>query len=361
MRIQLFWGLLSVAIAAAVVGIFWAPTEESEDPVVSSTPLEQYDGSADLFIPEQEPEIDLAAIFAEQAARGIDVPDYSPPDEIVALDESPLGLAELNFEEDWREFVSSLHLTPAEQGQVRDILIRHMAREYELNQMLANDEIAADALPAFDVTEALSSILSDDQVDAYLAEAEAQREAVFEELVQYELGRLNNGEVGILDATANNDTLTVQAYVNSGINVDMMSLDGTRTPLLNAVMNENFEMAQMLLAAGASPNLATTDEFEATPLGDAAAAGRVEIARLLIEYGADPDGLSTGWLPLDLAAHHGHTDMVAYLLDYGVAPTSDALYWALFNENHDMEQILTNAGAPEDSKVRSIRGRLRNE
>ncbi len=357
MRIQLFWGLLSIAIAGFATA-YWLIFIDLEQTVVEPDAGLSVLIESDLSPrPVPDSEIDLAAIFAEQAARGIEVPEFIPAEEIVSLDDSPLGSAEMDYEENWQGFVESLDLSPVEQGQVRDILIQHNAREYELNEMWARGEITADERPNFDVTEALSSVLSDEQIDSYLAEVETQRNAFFEELVEFEIENLNDGEVGILDASGSNDTATVRAYVNSGVNVDMMSLDGGSTPLLNAVMYNNIEMARTLLEAGANPNMATEDEFQKTPLSDAASNGYVEMVRLLIENGADPGSFSNNWNPLDSAAQFGHTDVVAYLLDYGVTPTADSLYWALFNENQAMEQILVNAGAPEDSKVRSIRRR----
>jgi ankyrin repeat protein len=72
----------------------------------------------------------------------------------------------------------------------------------------------------------------------------------------------------------------------------------------------------------ANPALATApdegDPYRSQPLHFAAIAGNVELARLLIEAGADVDcGDSDESTPLDNAAMHHHADMVAFLISKG--------------------------------------------
>ena len=51
------------------------------------------------------------------------------------------------------------------------------------------------------------------------------------------------------------------------------------------------------------------------PLQLAAERRRAEIARLLLERGADAEGY--GWSPLQLAAHWGHEEIAELLLEHG--------------------------------------------
>ena len=109
---------------------------------------------------------------------------------------------------------------------------------------------------------------------------------------QQDLLDIANGEVGLLAAANNDDLATVQAYISSGADVDMMSSDGSSTPLHNAVTRGSTEMARMLLAAGADPNVSTTDDFKTTPLGEAAGKGNAEMIKTLIAGGADTSGVA---------------------------------------------------------------------
>ncbi len=55
-----------------------------------------------------------------------------------------------------------------------------------------------------------------------------------------------------------------------------------------------------------------------TPLHEAAAMGHLEVARLLLERGADVNAKNKhGFTPLHFAAGIGHTDVAKLLLEHG--------------------------------------------
>ena len=59
-------------------------------------------------------------------------------------------------------------------------------------------------------------------------------------------------------------------------------------------------------------------QVEGTALHEAAAWGRLEIAQLLLDAGADPNAYKEGgYRPLHYAAYNEHPDVVKLLLEYG--------------------------------------------
>ena len=84
--------------------------------------------------------------------------------------------------------------------------------------------------------------------------------------------------------------------------------------LIEAVENGDLKQVRQLLDSGANANV--EDYAAHTPLYHAAQKGHLEIARLLIEDGADIDHES-GDSPLLWACYYGHTDMVKLLVENG--------------------------------------------
>ena len=101
-----------------------------------------------------------------------------------------------------------------------------------------------------------------------------------------------------------------------------------KTPLAWAVENRDLEMTRMLLRNGAcvdgTKNRSKKDaELEDKPLATAVGRGAIGIARVLLEYGADPN---EGRL-LQQAIHTGRSDIAWLLLEYGADPNALHNLW----------------------------------
>ena|SRR5438105_6552656 len=78
------------------------------------------------------------------------------------------------------------------------------------------------------------------------------------------------------------------------------------------------EVVRMLLAAGASPDVASRNEMKVRPLHAATARGDVEIVRLLLAAGADPNAAQqAGFVPLHEAAHANKREIAEALVGAG--------------------------------------------
>jgi ankyrin repeat protein len=86
------------------------------------------------------------------------------------------------------------------------------------------------------------------------------------------------------------------------------------------------EMARLLLERGADANAVSRNAMSLRPLHSAAASRSLEMVRLLLDHGAQADVKQHGgWTPLHSAAAHGDVAMIELLLNRGAdpAPTAD--------------------------------------
>lgn len=90
-----------------------------------------------------------------------------------------------------------------------------------------------------------------------------------------------------------------------------------------------------------------------TPLHQAARHGLADVARLLLDAGADPDARNRwGLVPLHYAARFGHVPVARLLLARGARPDAAAaggqtpLDWAICFERRDVARLLLEAGSP---------------
>jgi uncharacterized protein len=93
------------------------------------------------------------------------------------------------------------------------------------------------------------------------------------------------------------------------------------TPLHLASFFGYPEVVQLLLGAGAPLEARSRNTLANTALNAAAAANRIEVARLLLERGADPNSRQHNAIsPLHSAAFNGNLDMVKLLLEHHADP-----------------------------------------
>lgn len=102
-----------------------------------------------------------------------------------------------------------------------------------------------------------------------------------------------------------------------GKNLERHSSDGF-TPLILACYFDNFEIARWLIENGADPDLRANNQSGVSPLNSAVAASSQEIVELLLEAGADPDAAQqSGITPLHSAAHSGDRQICELLIKNG--------------------------------------------
>ena len=138
--------------------------------------------------------------------------------------------------------------------------------------------------------------------------------------------RTFNEEIGeeMWYATENGNADEVKRLLSGGmvdVNLQKLRVDrGWQTLLGFAVLKGHKEVARLLLDAGADPN--KEDYHGWTPLTFAAFNGYTDMVKLLLNGGADLNKANiNGFTPLHCAAAFGLTDVVKLLLQAGADPT----------------------------------------
>lgn len=90
------------------------------------------------------------------------------------------------------------------------------------------------------------------------------------------------------------------------------------TALHYAAFFDGPEATWLLLEHGADANAFADNDLGVHPLNSAAAAGRRDVAAVLLEYGADPNAPTRrGFTPLDAASENGHESLAELLRSHG--------------------------------------------
>ncbi|MYA35993.1 MAG: hypothetical protein F4030_10395 [Gammaproteobacteria bacterium] len=272
------------------------------------------------------------------------------------------------FDRNWRDFVNGLDLNASDALRVRNIWIESTARELELGTITSNgsheenDIAAALAEVENNLVSNLSEILSPEQMTAFF---EHEEQLIMDTLATSEAIRaelLETGYSGLISAARNNDLPSVQAYLASGADPNRLTTDG-RSAIKGAIYSDNPEILRTLIIAGADVNLTTPGDWSA--LIEAASIGNTNAVRMLVEAGANVNFVPAD-NPIDnalsVAAYEGHTEIVRILLDAGADITDivgeQALVEAIGTGNREMEQMLIDAGANENTPMVTQRRRL---
>ncbi|WP_405900319.1 ankyrin repeat domain-containing protein [Streptomyces sp. NBC_00727] len=123
-------------------------------------------------------------------------------------------------------------------------------------------------------------------------------------------------------AAASGDDQQVAAVLSSGAPPDLRENGSGRTALDLAVWNNHPNVVRILLAAGADPDAEMGEYGETTALRHSAPRRMREVAQLLLDAGANPNGRknTNQSTPLILTAAQGEVEMVELLLDRGASP-----------------------------------------
>jgi ankyrin repeat protein len=169
----------------------------------------------------------------------------------------------------------------------------------------------------------------------------------------------------VADAAMQGHTATVRALLKEGADVNVAQGDGT-TALHWAAVNDDLEMAQMLLDARANVK-ATTRNDAITPLLMASQNGNPRMIELLLQAGAEVNSpAATGITPIMLAVAGSSEDAVRVLVQHGadVNAKEDTygqtplMFAAAFNRPEAIKVLLLNGAKPNTgTKVRIPRAR----
>lgn len=123
---------------------------------------------------------------------------------------------------------------------------------------------------------------------------------------------LDTQKMDIFEAIQHNCTDRVRILIRRKSNIDQMNANGD-TPLLCAIKNNNIQMVELLLSAGANPNLAN---YNVKPLSYAAQQGYTVIVTLLLKLKANINAIdyATHYTALHWAILNNHTETAQELL-----------------------------------------------
>lgn len=137
--------------------------------------------------------------------------------------------------------------------------------------------------------------------------------------------------------------------VTSAICLSDNYAEGTDYPEMERV---GMAIVHLLLEAGVHPDEQEYVALRGGPLHWACACGYLDMVRLLLRYGADPDKADIDdWTPLHWAASYNKPESTRLLLAAGATPElpdrggCTPLHWAVDNQAPEVEQLLRDHGA----------------
>ncbi|KAJ9441772.1 hypothetical protein DIPPA_56294 [Diplonema papillatum] len=163
-------------------------------------------------------------------------------------------------------------------------------------------------------------------------------------------GSQEDGCTGLWLAAEAGQSQIVDMLCRRGAYLQAVKSDGQVTCLYVAAQNGHVQVVRVLLSHGADPNQAK--DSGATPLFIASQQNNVDMVQVLLEAGAYPNTpTKTGVSPLMIAAYRGHPMVCRILVNAGadrhqVGGGRTALEWARANHTDDLVASILRSPAP---------------
>lgn len=164
------------------------------------------------------------------------------------------------------------------------------------------------------------------------------------------LGAISLHASEIHDAVSDNNIERVKISLEADPSLLNSLDDNNMTPLNTAALNGKSEIAKFLLEKGADISIGDIDNSQ--PIHCAAISGDIQVAELLLAHGADVNEKdNNGATPLTFATGRGHLEMIGYLVEHGADVNAQNhegltfLHIAVWRGRTDIVQTLLEQGA----------------
>lgn len=161
----------------------------------------------------------------------------------------------------------------------------------------------------------------------------------------------------LLKAAWDGEQEIVTLLLDAGAKINAKASDTGETALMNAVTRGHMEIIKLLLEKGA--DVAPKNRFDFNAFTSAVAAGKQDIAGLLLDAGAKPDEGASGLTPLQFAASAGNVEMIRFLVkrganvNYGVKTGGQtALLSAIYGAHPEAVEALIELKADVNAKTK---------
>ena len=160
-------------------------------------------------------------------------------------------------------------------------------------------------------------------------------------------------QLTVHEAAAAGDAARVRAALDADPDlINSLSPDGW-TPLHLAAFFGHEDVARLLLERGADVHAVSTNRMQNMPIHAAAANGQARLVALLLDHGTEVNVRSRDWSPLHLAVENGDEGLVQLLLLRGAdadAPMPDGqlpLARAQQHGHHEIAALLAGAASAQ--------------
>ena len=161
----------------------------------------------------------------------------------------------------------------------------------------------------------------------------------------------------LVKAAWDGDEGIVDVLLAAGAKVNANATDTGETALMNAVTRGHIAIIQKLLKAGA--DVSPKNKFQFNAFTSAVAAGKADIAAMLLDAGAKIEDGAAGLTPLQFAASAGNVDMIRFLVKRGAnvnhgvkSGEQTALLSAIYGAHPEAVQALVDLKADVNAKTK---------